>query len=199
MNAVLFIDGSNFYAGQYDLFGPHQYLYFPTFLSHIEEEIGITFQTVYFYASYSPQIARPTKKQQAYLKNESLFYKGVRRTKRVVFFKGYRSQTSGKEKEVDVKLAADMVHLGHLNEYDQMYLMTGDADFLQALFLIRSLRKRIHVLCIQNKIMHKGTIHFKTQIIKLIDKKISYFKNTNTSILNMKERQKKSPICRHTG
>jgi uncharacterized LabA/DUF88 family protein len=146
MKCILFIDGTNLYAGQYALFGPDQFLDFSEFINRIEKKLDVTFKRIYVYASYSSHNPKPTKKQQAYLKNESLFYKNVRKTDRVVFFKGYRSQTSGKEKEVDVKLAADMVHLAHLDEFDDMYLMTGDADFLQALFLIRTLHKKIHLV-----------------------------------------------------
>lgn len=37
----LFIDGSNLYAGQYELFGPQRYLDFSKFLQEIEKEIKI--------------------------------------------------------------------------------------------------------------------------------------------------------------
>ena len=163
---VLFIDGSNLYAGQYDLFGPEAYLNFPVFIAKVEQKLQTTFKAIYVYASYSPRPTEPTDKQKTYLKNESLFFKRVRGTQRVIFFKGYRSPTSGKEKEVDVKLAADMVHKSHLNEFDQLYLMTGDADFLQALLLIETLHKGIKLICLENKIMHKGLYRFSTLILQ---------------------------------
>ena len=40
----------------------------------------------------------------------------------------------------DVKLTADLVSFAFLDKYDTVYLLTGDADFLQALFSI----KRFH-------------------------------------------------------
>ncbi len=47
------------------------------------------------------------------MKNEGLFYKSVRKMMNVKFFLGYRSKTSKKEKEVDVKLAVDVVNFAH--------------------------------------------------------------------------------------
>ena len=69
-------------------------------------------------------------------------HKSVRETENVFFFKGYRSKTSGKEKEVDVKLAVDIVDFAHRNKYQSVYLFSGDADFLQALFAVKLLKKK---------------------------------------------------------
>lgn len=161
----LFVDGSNLYAGQYQLFGPDHYLNFSEFIRNVEANLKINFNKIYFYTSYSPKPLKPTNKQKMYLKNEALFYKNVRRTKNVIFFKGYRSKTSGKEKEVDVKLAVDIVDLGHRDKYQVVYLLSGDADFLQALFTIRKLRKKIFIICLQNKIMYKSAYHFLMNLI----------------------------------
>ena len=75
----LFIDGTNLYAGQYQLFGPRKYLDFPVFIKEIESKLGTTFNKIYFYASYTPQPKKPTRKQKLYLKNEAFFYRGVKR------------------------------------------------------------------------------------------------------------------------
>ncbi|MGB9681177.1 MAG: NYN domain-containing protein [Minisyncoccia bacterium] len=163
------MDGTNLYAAQYELFGPKRYLDFGKFIKEIEKNLKIKFQKIYFYASYSPKPKRPTKKQKLYLKNEALFYKSVKQTKNTVFFKGYRSKASGKEKEVDVKLTTDLVSLAFLDKYSTAYLLTGDADFLQALFSIRRFhtKKRIFLLCLENKIMYQGAFYFKTYVFFL--------------------------------
>lgn len=163
----LFIDGSNLYAGQFALFGPKAYLDFSKLIYHVEKKLETSFHKVYFYASYSPKPKRPTIHQKEYLKNEALFYRNVKQTKNIVFFTGYRSKTSGKEKEVDVKLAVDIVDFAHRNMYHQMYLMSGDADFMEALFAIRRLNKRIVVLCFENKIMFRSFAFFDTYVIIL--------------------------------
>jgi len=130
MKNYLFVDGTNLYASQYELFGPQKYLNFSKFIKEVEKKIKAKFNKIYFYASYSPKPKRLNKEKRLYLKNEGLFYKSVRETENVYFFKGYRSKTSGKEKEVDVKLAVDIVDFAHRNKYQSIYLFSGDADFL---------------------------------------------------------------------
>ena len=102
MKTYLFIDGTNLYASQYELFGPQKYLNFSKFIEEIEKKIKVKFNKIYFYASYTPKKKKTTKKEKLYIVNEFQFYKSVKNSKRVKFFKGYRSKTSGKEKEVDV-------------------------------------------------------------------------------------------------
>lgn len=165
-STFLFIDGSNLYASQYSYFGPHEFLNFPAFITAIETSLDVTFSKIYFYASYSPKPAKPTKKQVAYLTNEGLFYRSVKSQENVIFFKGYRSRTSGKEKEVDVKIAVDLVDMAWRKKYSQAYLMTGDADFLHALFAVEKQKKQVSLICMANHIMFKGSYYFNTYIIK---------------------------------
>lgn len=164
MKTYLFIDGTNLYASQYELFGPQKYLNFSKFIKEVEKKIKVKFNKIYFYASYSPKPKRLSKKQKLYLKNEGLFYRSVRNTPKVIFFKGYRSKTSGKEKEVDVKLAVDVVEKASGGEFEHLYLLSGDADFMEALFAARRFGKKAHVLCLENKIMYKALKFFKTYI-----------------------------------
>lgn len=180
----LFVDGSNFYAGQYELFGPHRYLDFSKLITQLERKINIVFDRIYFYASYSPKPNKPSDKQKLYLKNEALFYKSVKSVQKVAFFKGYRSKTSGKEKEVDVKLAVDMVDFAHRKLYDQMYLVSGDADFMEAMFAIRRLNKKIAVLCLENKTMFRAFAFFNTFVIIFKHSPV-FRKLTKTMVNNM--------------
>lgn len=163
----LFVDGSNLYGAQYELFGPQKYMDFAKLIEKLEKNINVHFAKIYFYASYSPKSKRPTAKEKLFLKNEALFYKSVRNTGNVTFFKGYRSKTSGKEKEVDVKLTADLVSFAFLNKFDNAYLFSGDADFLQALFCIRRYHnnKKAHLLCLENKLMYQGLFFFRSYIV----------------------------------
>ena len=129
----LFVDGSNFYGSQYDLFGPHKYLNFKKFINILEKDINIFFNKIYFYASYSPKPQNISKKAKLYLKNEAFFYKSVNNVKNLSFFKGYRSKTSGKEKEVDIKLTADLVRFGFENKImykGAFYFYTSVIDFI---------------------------------------------------------------------
>ncbi|MCJ7804157.1 NYN domain-containing protein [Patescibacteria group bacterium] len=188
MKTYLFIDGTNLYASQYELLGPQKYLNFSKFIEEIEKKIKVKFNKIYFYASYSPKPKRINKKQALYLKNEGLFYKSVKETKNLFFFKGYRSKTSGKEKAVDVKLAVDLITFAFLDKYKTVFLFTGDADFLQALFAIKKFhsKKKTYLLCMENKLMYQGLFHFKTYVISFRNKLIigERFKNLNKVFIN---------------
>lgn len=189
MKTYLFIDGTNLYASQYELFGPNYYLYFPSFIKEVENKIKVKFDKIYFYASYSPQPQKLTKKEKLYLKNEALFYRSVKSIKNLTFFTGYRSKTSGKEKEVDVKLAVDIVEKAAKNEYKNLFLLSGDADFMEALFSARRFNKKCTVICMENKIMYKAIIFFETRIIKITNKKLEFnkrFKKPNYLNLDYK-------------
>lgn len=68
MKTFLFIDGTNLYAAQYELFGPEKYLDFPTFIKETEKKLKIKFNKIYFYASYTPRKEKITKKEQDFIK-----------------------------------------------------------------------------------------------------------------------------------
>lgn len=193
MNRYLFVDGTNLYAGQYALLGPKKYLVFSQFIKQIEDGINKKFDKIYFYASYSPRSKRPTKKEKEFLANEYFFYKGVKKTQKVVFFQGYRSKSSGKEKGVDVKLASDLVSFSIVRKYQDGYLLTGDADFLEALFDSNKFSKGVknNIICLENKIMYRGSYHFPTTIVRLTGKKLGikekYYKIVNLDINTVSE------------
>ena len=183
----LFVDGTNMYAGQYELFGPEKYLDFSLLINELQQKLEIKFNKIYFYASYSPNPKNPTKKEKKYLKNEALFYKSAKLNKNVIFFTGYRSKTSGKEKEVDVKLTADIITYAFLNKYNNAYLITEDADFLQALFSIKKFhnKKKIALVFLENKIMYQGMFYFKTYLLVLKNEPIFRRVFKNLSILKI--------------
>jgi len=183
MKTYLFIDGTNLYAAQYELFGPNKYLNFSVFISEIQKQLHTTFHKIYFYASYSPKTDKPSQKEKLFLKNEGLFYRSVRQTKNVIFFTGYRSPTSKKEKEVDVKLAVDIVDLGYLNKYDCLYFYSGDADFMHALFVATRLGKKVTIIATENRIPMRFTYNYQTYLfIFLKNRKIKFTLNSKQKV-----------------
>ena len=172
MKTFLFIDGSNLYSAQFDLFGPKKYLNFTIFIKIIENIIKTKLDKIFFYASYTPNKSNFSLKEKQYIINEFKFYQSVKLTSNLIFFKGYRSKTSGKEKEVDVKLAVDLVGLGLLNKFSKAYVFTGDADFLQAIFFLKKFRpnKQIELLCLNNRVMYKGLFYLPSHILNFGDK-----------------------------
>jgi len=169
----LFIDGTNLYASQFKIFGPRNYLNFAKLIKHLEEKLTLKFRQIHFYASYSPRSPLDTPTTKQYLKNEDFFYKCVKETNDLTFFKGYRSKTSGKEKEVDVKLAVDIVKFAYEKKYDSIYLLSGDADFLQALIAIQHLPIAINIICIENTVLFKGSFQFNTKIVAFTPDKLN--------------------------
>ncbi|BCX14791.1 MAG: hypothetical protein KatS3mg088_474 [Patescibacteria group bacterium] len=174
MKRFLFVDGTNLYAGQFSLFGPDKYLVFSDFLRFIEDAIGKKFDKIFFYASYSPRSKKLTEKEKIYLKNEYFFYKSAKLTPKLSFFRGYRSRKSGKEKGVDVKLACDLVSLSITGKYQEGFILSGDADFLEALFISKKYSKGIrqNIICLENKIMYRGSYFFPTYVIRFTGKNL---------------------------
>jgi uncharacterized LabA/DUF88 family protein len=164
VRTILFVDGTNLYASQLELVGAGAHLLFPEFIQQVEKHLKTTFDHLYVYASYSPQPKVWSAKAKAYLKNEALFYKSMKRLPNLTFFKGYRSPTSGKEKEVDVKMAVDIVDFAHRDLYDKAVVMSGDADFMPALKIIEGLGKEIQVLCLENRIPRRVAQYYPTLI-----------------------------------
>lgn len=185
----LFVDGTNLYAGQHELFGADRYLDFPLFIKKIEKKLKIVFDKIYFYASYSPKPKKITVKIKDYLKNEQFFYKSVKKTPNIFFFKGYRSKTSSKEKEVDVKLGVDVVDMAHRNLYNNLFLFSGDADFMHAIKIAESLNKKAQILALENRIPVRFSYHYPAYIFVVkstgrIEKKLNKKQKIKTIYVN---------------
>ncbi|MDP3724177.1 MAG: NYN domain-containing protein [bacterium] len=130
----LYIDGTSLFAGQYELFGPKHYLSFSFLLKEIKRLFPIDY--TYFYASYMNKRNLRASKAKNLIAAEALFYREVKATPKVIFYKGHRSPTSGKEKGVDVHLAVDIVNDAIQKKCDHVVLMTGDADLIYPLEII---------------------------------------------------------------
>lgn len=143
----LYIDGTNLFAGQYDLFGPKCVLSFRALLEDIKKYYPVT--KIYFYASYTPR--KPKRRPEAFFASEAIFYRDARLTSGLVFYKGHRSPTSGKEKGVDIHLALDMVKDAFTKQYDEAVIMTGDADLIYAVEIVKRLGYPMHSVFLVNR------------------------------------------------
>lgn len=56
------------------------------------------------------------------------------------------------EKGVDIALAVDMLSLGFQNAYDVAILVSGDADFIRAIEVVKYLGKRVEVAMFRNNL-----------------------------------------------
>ena len=134
----LYIDGTNLFAGQNELFGPKKYISFKFLIKEINKLIKI--DEIYFYASYMNKKNHLTVRLKDLIAAEALFYREVIHTKNVTFYKGHRSPTSGKEKGVDVHLSVDIVKDIFLKRCNQVVIMTGDADLIYPLEVVKLLK-----------------------------------------------------------
>lgn len=145
----LFIDGTNLFAGQNELFGPEKHLSFNFLIGEINKLIKIN--RIYFYASYMNKIGKLTLHHKQLVAAEALFYREVKKTSNVTFYKGHRSVTSGKEKGVDVHLAVDIVKDVFFGNCDNMLIMTGDADLIYPLEIVKELNVPTSAVFLPNR------------------------------------------------
>lgn len=147
----LYIDGTNLFAGQHELFGSNKHLSFSFLIQEIRKLISVN--DIFFYASYMNQKNRAelTEDRKRLIAAEALFYREVRNTKSVTFYRGHRSPTSGKEKGVDVHLSVDIVKDIFLGKCNQIAIMTGDADLIYPLEIVKTLNIPTHAIFLPNR------------------------------------------------
>lgn len=145
----LYIDGTNLFAGLYELFGPKRLIDFTLLLSEINKIFLV--DRICFYASYIGQSRIRRRGWRKLASAEAIFYHQVRKCHNLYFYKGHRSPTSGKEKGVDVHLALDMVKDAFLGKFDEAVMMTGDADLIYPLEIVRQLHLPVHAVFFPNR------------------------------------------------
>ncbi len=147
----LYVDGTNLFAGQHELFGPNKHLSFSFLIQEIRKLVPV--DDIFFYASYMNQKNRKklTEDRKKLIAAEALFYREVRNTKEVTFYRGHRSPTSGKEKGVDVHLSVDIVKDIFLGNCNQIVIMTGDADLIYPLEIVKMLKIPTSAIFLPNR------------------------------------------------
>ena len=85
------------------------------------------------------------------LASEAQFYRQVKAFPNLDFFKGHRSPTSGKEKGVDIHLGVDMVKDAFLQKYKQAVIMTGDADLIYPIEIVKGLGFPVQAVFLPNR------------------------------------------------
>lgn len=178
----LYIDGTNLFAGQNQLFGPKRFLPFATILADIRKLFPV--HKIFFYATYLG-VQRKHSSFRFLPATEAQFYHQVKATPRLTFFKGHRSPTSGKEKGVDVHLAVDMVRHAFRREYDEAILVTGDADLIYPLEVVQALGLPVHAVFFPNRFSLE--IAFKARSATVINYN-GYFQRADTKSLPEKLR-----------
>ena len=197
----LYIDGTNLLAGLIDIFG---YSKVPSFSSILKEvKKCYKFNQVYFYASYtsSKGISKLSKEKQKKVKKqiglEIKYFKKVRNVKNLVFYQGYRSSTSKKEKGVDVHLAVDMVKDAFLKNCDEAIIFSGDADFEYPVETLRDLNIPIFAVFIPNRF--SLAIAYKCIIPTVLNYNNLFVNKRKINKLKIIEIAQKRPRSKRTG
>ncbi len=119
------------------------------------EEISQLFPVdkIFFYASYMNQKnrSRLAVERKKLILAEALFYREVLGTQNVFFYKGHRSPASGKEKGVDVHLSVDIVKDVFFKRCNRIAVMTGDADLIYPLEVVKLLKIPTFALFLPNR------------------------------------------------
>lgn len=191
----LYIDGTNLFAGQYDLFGPRGVLSFHALLADVRKHYSVS--RIYFYASYTPR--KPKRRPEAFFTSEALFYHEVRLTPNLTFYKGDRSPASGKEKGVDVHLALDMVKHAFLKQYDEAIIMTGDADLVYAVEIIRSIGLPVAAVFFPNRFSLGLSYATNSSIVLNYRNRFSLNKSAKNFPRSLRVIPLKDPACKQTG
>ncbi len=191
--SYLYIDGTNLFAGQNELFGPYKYLSFSYLIKEIKKLFLI--DNIFFYASYLSNINQRKPELKKLTTAEAFFYKDVKSYPGLIFYKGHRSPTSGKEKGVDIHLAVDIVKDVFLEKCSEVIIMTGDADFIYPIELVKQFNVKTGAIFLSNR--------FSLEIVYKVNK--AYVLNFlgkfkfNRKLPRQLEILKKSPACKHTG
>lgn len=137
----LYIDASNLYGGISELLQPGEYIDLSTLFPLIDTAFG-GIDSIKIYGAYMGLHSAKNPKDQLFVKAQNEFFNSAR-LNGVHFGQGNISRF-GQEKGVDMQLGVDMVRGAYEDHYDDAVLLTGDADFMYPIDIIKSLGKNFH-------------------------------------------------------
>lgn len=146
---VAFVDGSNLFGGVAEILKPGEYFEFSEFLAALEKEIHI--DAINFYGTYMRFRKDDTPERRLLIRAQKAFFDGVRSLKKVNFYQGHFSPTSGKEKGVDIHLGIDMAVGASTAEYTEAVIITEDADLVYAVETARRFKKFVTVAALSSR------------------------------------------------
>lgn len=137
----LYVDASNLYGGISELLTPGEYIDFSTLLPIIDRAFrGIT--KIKVYGAYMGQSGIVDSSKLLFIKAQNEFFNSTRLSG--VHFGAGNISKQGNEKGVDMRLGVDMVNDAYNDEYDDAILLSGDADFLYPIEIVKQLGKNLH-------------------------------------------------------
>lgn len=141
MTKCLYIDGSNLYGGISELLTPGEFVDLSTLFPIINRAFNGV-DCIKFYGAYMGLPGLTNARDILFAKAQNEFFNSAI-ARKVYFGKGYISR-HGKEKGVDMQLGVDMVHDAHSGLFNEMILLSGDADFLYPIQYVKNAGKKVH-------------------------------------------------------
>ncbi len=135
---AVFLDGSNFFFLQRDML--HWWVDPKKLLDWIRDERGFIADATY-YAS----VDKSNEGQNSFLK--ALYHMGYRIVEKPIKTIALPDGTTRQKSNLDVDIVADLFTT--INSYDEAVLISGDADFVRPLQLLRAKGKQSFVLSTQ--------------------------------------------------
>jgi len=141
---MIFLDGSNFYHGMKELARRTPISSAPLDFFKLSRTLAKNRKLIrtYYYMALHTERDNPERwrKQQNFLVHlQETAYLALR-TKPLI-----RRGGTLMEKGIDVMLAVDLMRFGRLNSYDTAILVTGDADFVEAVRDVQDMGKQVEL------------------------------------------------------
>jgi uncharacterized LabA/DUF88 family protein len=138
---TLYVDASNLYGGLSELLKPGEYVDFSTLLPIIDAAFGGV-DKIKVYGAYMGLSGVTSPSRILFIKAQNEFFNSTRLTG--VYFGRGSISAHGKEKGVDMQIGVDMVNDAYQDDYEDAILLSGDADFMYPISIIKDMGKNFH-------------------------------------------------------
>lgn len=138
---TLYVDASNLYGGMSELLRPGEYIDFASLLPELDKAFSGISQ-IKVYGAYMGLSGVTSPSRILFIKAQNEFFNSARLSG--VYFGRGNISAHGKEKGVDMQIGVDMVNDAYKNEYDDAILLSGDADFMYPISIVKGMGKNFH-------------------------------------------------------
>jgi len=167
-NAAVYIDGSSLVSNL-------QKRGWPAFidldyLARILVKDDKLVDILYTFSSSHPKVPEDIRLEQ------QRYHDTLRTMPNISLGEGWRPPPDYEEKAVDVILAINLVLKARNNDYDIVYLVTGDSDFAPAVEMVRQIGKEVVLIYFWDKCKPKEEQRFPHRLAQVASDKIGFRK-----------------------
>lgn len=169
----LYVDASNLYGAISDVLANGTYIDFSEILACVGEDFII--HKVKAYGTFLADEPHSSLNRRKFIGAQHKFFQSIIDNHKVEFQKGYFSNTSKKEKGIDVRLAVDMLKDAYEGSCKCEIIMTGDDDFIYSIKCVRNINIPVHMASLGSRFPFGIAHNTNTRVVYDL---YSYFKNT---------------------